>query len=446
MANATNQPAANQLALTPAQIMQLPAQQQQAYVASLSPSMQSIYAAEVVNMSNMDFMRNSVPVPIFCPVQGGSGTSATYSSGTTLNFDLPQDAGYAKGLLIKYNLTVTPATGTAATYQLTAAERWAIFSKIVLNYGGVQINTHPYFLKKLGMMQGRLAGVQNKVIAGQDDSTVDTNINGTTPLVINTGNTWQGYFYLPLNPIGDESPYGLLPLNGIGNTPQLQLTCANSFYGTDPLLSSVCSGGSGTGQAVTVTGTVKVDAIVLNGTNMQGITPKHLDGLLGMPTMQYYWESNLTPFGAVTQNSFVVKTKLDHWVAMAIIIDGQQSTSFVSGLSNITSFGLAPSASVQSYIKNYNISNNISIYDYYWEQRRRYGQDFDEGVIIHANAPASGVVDASNRNGTQSLNMYASGYPGMTHVYTVGAVGAVCTPRVELFLISKNNAGLTVGN
>lgn len=270
MATAQTPNGGNQLALTPAQIMQLPLQQQQAYVASLSPSMQAIYQTEMVNMGNMDFMRNSQERPVFNPVQGGSGVTATYTPGTTLNFDFPEVPGYAKGLLIKYSLTVTPATGTNATYQLTQAANWAIFSRIIVNYGNPQINTHPYFLKVQDQTEGRFRGAQNRVLAGSADSALNTQFVDPTPLVVNTGNTWQGYMYIRLNPISGESPYGLLPLNGVGNHPQLQLTCAPSLYGPDALMNGICSGGSGSGQAVTVTGTVKVDTIVLDGTNQRG--------------------------------------------------------------------------------------------------------------------------------------------------------------------------------
>lgn len=432
------------MALSPAQIMQLPPTQQQAYIASLSPQMQAIYHAEAMNMANADFMRNSVEQPIYCPVTGGSGTSATYSPGTTLNFDLPSTDGYAKALLIRYNLSVTPATGTAATYQLTPAAQWAIFSRLGLNYGGQQINTHPYFLKVQDMAIGQMTGAQNKVLAGQNDGALSTQIVDTTPLAVNVANTWQGFMLLRLNPIGDESPYGLLPLNGVGNAPQLQLTCAPNLYGTDPLFNAICSGGSGTGQAVTVTGTIKVDAIVLDGTNMESISAKTLSGLIGMPTMQYGWESSLTPFNANLLNTFTIKTKLEHWMMAAIVIDGQQSNAFISGYSNLTSFGLAADPTFRHFFSNYGISNNIPIYDNFDRQRRQLKQDLDEGVLLWVNGPGRGVVNATNRNGSQYLNCYSDGYPGATHGYQVGAVGSVCTPRVELFMVSKNRQGLTV--
>jgi len=443
---ATQQAPSTSLSLTPAQVQQLPAQQQQAYVSSLSPQMQAIYAQELINMGNADFMRNSVRKPVYCPVTGGSGTTATYSAGTTLNFDLPTTQGYAVELLIKYSLTVTPAAGTNATYQLTPAERWAIFNRIVLTYGPTQINTHPYVFKLQDLTRGRMTGAQNAVLAGENDSAIDAQIRGSTPLVVGSGNTWQGYMRLRLNPINLESPYGALPLNGVGNNPQLQLTCAPNLYGVDPLLNSICAGATGTGQAVTVTGTVKVDAIVVDGTNLESISPKSLQGLLSMPTMQYYWESNLTPLNAGLQTPFTVKTKLEHWQMFAVVIDGQQSNAFVSALSNFSNFGISPDATLQQYLINIGVSNNIPIWDWFDAQRARYGQDVDEGVIVWTNAPGVGVVDATNRNGSAMINCYPDGYPALTHVYTVAATGGVTglTPRVELFLVSKNRQGISV--
>lgn len=438
--------APTQLALSPAQIMMLPPQQQQQYIASMSPQMQAIYHAEAMNMSNADFMRNSVEQPIYCPVTGGSGTSAAYTPGSTLNFDLPNTDGYAKALLIRYNLSITPATGVSATYATTKAAQWAIFNRIVLDYGGQQINTHPYFLKILDMAVGQMAGAQNQVLAGLNDSNIAAQIVDTTPLVVGSANTWQGFMLLRLNPIGDESPFGLLPLNGQGNTPQLQLSCPNSLYGADPLLNAVCSGGSGSGQALTVSGTIKVDCITLDGTNMESISAKTLSGLIGMPTMQYGWESSLTPFNPNLLNTFTVKTKLEHWLMAAIIIDGQQSTSFISGYSNLTSFGLAADPTFRHFFYNANISNNIPIYDFFDRQRRQLRQDLDEGVLLWVNGPGRGVVNATNRNGSQYLNCYADGFPGATHGYQVGATGTVCTPRVELFMVSKNRQGLSVGS
>jgi hypothetical protein len=433
------------LALTPAQIASLPPDQQAKYLQGLSPQMQAIYQQELVNMANADFMRNSILREAYCPVTGGSGVTAQYTPGSTLSFDLPTTAGFAIALEIIYNLQVTPATGTGATYALTGSGKYGIFSRIELDYNGPQIVTHPIVLKYLSQLRGRTHGIQNAVLSGNNDATITNNIVGSAGLTVGSPNTWQGRFRLPLNPLGKESPYGLLPLSGVGNRPQLKLTCPANLYGADALLNAICSGGSGTGQAITVTGTVQVNCLFLDGTNMEGVNPKQLQNWQSMPTVQYYWEQSLSPFNANVQNRFTIATKLEHWYALAIVIDGQQSTAFISGWPNILSFGLSPDPTGQQYFENWNIANNVSIYDYFDTKiRDSLGQDLDEGVIPWVAAPIRGVVNASNQNGSQVLNMYPSGYPATTHIYTVAATGNVCTPRVELFLISKNQAGLKV--
>jgi len=433
------------LALTPAQIQALPPDQQAKYLQGLSPQMQAIYAQELMNMSNADFMRNSLLKLVYCPVTGGSGVTASYSAGTTLSFDLPTTAGFVRALEIVYNLTVTPASGSSATYQLTSAGKYGIFNRVELDFNGPQIVTHPIIMRYMDQLRGWQKGIQGKVLAGQNDSALDAQVVGTAPLTVGSGNTWQGRMKLRLNPLGHESPYGLLPLSGVGNRPQLKLTCPSNLYGADPLLNAICSGGSGTGQAVTVTGTVQVNAHVLDGQHMESVAAKQLQNWQSMPTVQYYWEQSLAPVNANVLNRFMVSTKLEHWLMLAIVIDGQQSNAFISGLSNFTEFGLSPDFTGQQWFENWNIANNISIYDYFNSKIRDViGQDMDEGVIPWIAANQRGVVNSSNQNGSQILNMYPSGYPGTTHIYQVGAVGTTATPRVELFLVSKNNAGLKV--
>ncbi len=432
-----------QLALTPAQIMALPPQQQQQYVQGLSPQMQAIYQTELVNMANADFMRNSIERTAQCFVTGGSGQNATYTQGSVLSFDLPTTQGFAKGLLIQYNLTITLAAGTNATYVATQSAPWSLFSRLELDYNGPQIVTHPVLLGYLDQLSGSGVGKQNRIIAGQNDSVEASHIVGTTPTNVGA-NTWRGFMYLPFNAISPESPYGLLPINGVGNRPQLKLTCA-TLFGTDVLLNPICAG-TGTGQATTsVTGNINVDCVFLDGTNMESVQPKMLQNWQGMPTLQYYWEQSLTPFNATTLNRFTIATKLEHWLALAIIIDGQQSATYISGTSNLTNFALSPDPTAQQFFMNYNLSNNENI-DLFFDRlvRRPFRQDIDEGVIPWIVAHGRGIADVDNRNGTQFLNMYAAGFPATTHAYTVGAVGTVCTARVELFLISKNNAGLKI--
>ncbi len=417
-------------------------------MANMNPAMSPAQAASMQQQAmiaaNHAFMRGSLEKTAYCPVTGGSGVLAAYTPGTTLYFDLPVVGGaYVKDLLITYNLTVTPATASGAAYAPNAAAPWNIFSEIKLDYGPTQIRTHPYFLKVLDVLKGFSTGAQNRVIAGNNDATIAAQIVGTTPVVVNTGNTWQGKMLLRLNALGPDSVPGVLPIMGVGNKPQLKLTCSSAFMGADPLLNPV-TGTGGTAPSVAVTGNINVDAIFLDGINMANPQPLTLN-LSQEPTLQYYWDSALTPFAASSVQWKNFSVLLEHWYAVSVIIDGVQSNQFAT-LANITSFALSPDTAGQNTFKSWNYNNNVSIYDYFdREIRRIHGQDLDPGVICWVDAPARGIADSDNRNGHQTLNMEPNGgYTATTHRYQVGAVGSVCTPRVETFLVSMNKDGLRI--
>jgi len=114
---------------------------------------------------------------------------------------------------------------------------------------------------------------------------------------------------------------------------------------------------------------------------------------------------------------------------------------------------MVPAMTSPDLYEGWAYNNNISIYDYYDRRiRRMLGQDLDEGVIPWITGPSRGVIDASNRNGTQWLNMTQGGYPAASHLYQVTTTSGqstidgypAATPRVEMFLISENPAGLKV--
>ncbi len=444
---------ATMMSLTPAQIAQLPPDQQAQYMKGLSPAQQQLVQQEIqqqIISMNRKFMRQCVERTAYCPVTGGSGTTAAYSAGNTLYFDFPTVPGFAKSILVTYNLTVTPAAGTNATYAVNAAAPWNIFSELQVLYNGPQVRTHPYFLKVADQTLGFSRGQRNQVLAGTNDATIAANVVGTTPITVGSGNTWQGKLLLRLNALGEDTVPGVLPVSGVGNKPQLKLTCAPNFIGQDPLLNPL-SPVAGTVHSATVTGNINVDMIYLDGTNMDVPSPLTLQWQQE-PTLQYYWDTPLTPFSANTIQRQTISTKLKHWYVVSIVIDGTSSTQF-SQLANFTGFQLGPDQVGQQTFQNWNISNNVSIYDFYDRMvRRPFGQDLDNGVIPWVIAPGRGVIDSDNRNGTQALNMYPGGFPAATLSYQMSSVGtqstidgfAACTPRVETFLISENSAGLKV--
>lgn len=401
--------------------------------------------------ANRAFMRGSLERTAYCPVTGGSGTSATYSPGQVLFFDLPVvGSAFAKALLITYSIQVTPTAGF--TYNANAAAPWNVFSEIKLDYGNTQIRTHPYFLKVLDQIQGTQAGAQNRVVAGTNDANIAAAIVDQMPLTAGSQTTWQGKMLLRLNPLGTDSVPGVLPIMGVGNKPQLKLTCAPAFVGNDPLLNPVSA--SSTGAITIGTATVNVDVIYLDGANMASPNPLTLN-LAGEPTLQYIWDAPLTPFssGSIQRQRFI--TLLEHWVVCSIIIDGNSSKQFMSATSgtnpytNLVGFELSPDGVGQNLFKNWNISNNVSINDYYdREIRRVYKQDLDPGVLMWVDAASRGITTPDNRNGHQVLNMSPNGgYTAATHAYQVNNVTTATsglTPRVETFLLSMNYDGLRI--
>jgi len=443
--------------LTPAQIAQLPASEQQLYMKSLSPAQQQIVAQEVqqqIISANRKFMRNSIERVAYMPVTGGSGVNATYTSGTTLYFDFPTVPGFAKGILINYSITVNPAAGSSATYAVNAAAPWSIFSELQVLYNGPQIRTHPYIMKLMDQTLGFTRGQRNQVLAGVNDATIAAAIVGQTNFTVGSNTTWTGKMYLPLNALGNDTVPGVLPIAGVGNKPQLKLTCTPSWLGQDPLL-NVMAPVAGTGHAMTgLTGTINVDMVYIDGTNMDSPQPYSLNWQTE-PTLQYYWDTPLTPFSQNTIQRQTISTKLKHWYVFSIIIDGAVTTGALqfANLANILGFTLGPDQVGQQTFENYNISNNVSINDYFDRQvRRPFGQDLDDGVIAWICGPSRNIIDSDNRNGTMALNMTAGGFPAATHSYQMNSYSpqsaiagfAACTPRVETFLISENAAGLKV--
>jgi len=416
------------------------------------PNAQTVAAqkAAMIEAQNRAFMQQSLQKTAYCPVTGGSGTTATYSAGQTLYFDFPELGGaYITDLLIGYNLTVTPATAGAAVYALNAAAPWSMFSEAKIDYGNTQVRTHPYYWKTIDQRRGYLSMPQGVPPAGQIDGLLTAQLASTLPIVKNTGNTWAGKMRLRLNMLSPDSVPGVLPAMSVGNTPQLKLTCTPNFYGADPLMSVMTASG-GTNPAVTVTGTINVDALYLDGSTMRSNMPLQLN-LATEPTGQYYWESALTPFNSgLTWQRKQITTRLEHWDMIAIIIDGQQSNSFMSNYANLLAFELGPDQSGQNLFKGWNAGNNVSIYDYFqMEVRDKYKQDLDLGVIVWVDACTRGIVNPNDRVGSQVLNMSPNGgFVATNHAYQVNAVSTSngITPRVEVLMYSMNYDGLKLVN
>lgn len=456
------------LLLSPAQVANLPAPQQAAYMRSLSPEeLQMVAQAQrdQKSASNRLFMRKAIERYAYCPASGGSGNTQVYNPGTTLVFDFPTvGGGYAKGLLVRFTLNLTFAAGTGAAYSLNAAAPFNIFQEIQILYNGAQMRIHPYLFKVLDQVNGYgKYPQQNGVAANMQNSATVNSFEGVNApaagAISNTFNgstatgaqTWTGAFLIPLNALGLDTVPGLLPVMGVGNKPQIKLICASSFLGNDPLINPVfaSAGTAGWGVTVASTSTISVDMIYQDGTTMSDPNGLALD-LTTEPTLQYYWDTPLNPLNSGLLQRQHISTLLEHWYVVSVLIDAQTLGKF-STINNITQMQLSADSVGQQNFYSFNIANNIPVGDYYDRiVRRVHGQDLDEGVFLWIDGPGRGVLDSDNRNGMQVLNMQPGGYPAATHAYQVTAVSGLTTvdggpkptPRVETFLVSMNYAGL----
>ena len=399
-----------------------------------------------IQMSNLMFLQQSIERSVYCPVTGGNGVTANWTAGQTLNFDFPPiSGGYIHALEITYNLAVTPTAGGTNAYALNAAAPYSIFTAVDIQYGNRQVHSHPYFFSKiLPVLKGFQRGPQARVLAGNNDGLIASQLCGATPVVAGQANTWQGKFLLDLTPLGIDTVPGILPAMSVGNKPQIQLTCNPSFFGLDSFNNVVAATGNST-PGGTVTGTVNIDAYYRDGSSMRTNVPFGLK-LHGEPTGQYYWDSQLTPFNqGTTWQRKQISVLLEHVYMASIIIDGQQSNQFMSNYANLNAFELTPDLSGQNVFVGWNSGNNVSIYDYFKRQvRELHGQDLDCGVILWVDAPSRGVSNPENKHGMQTLNMTSNGgFVATSHAYQVNAVSATnFTPRVETFFWSINADGL----
>lgn len=436
--------AAHSPTLTYADYAGMTAAQRADYLKRLSPTdrdaMLSQYAG-ARQMNNADYLKTAIRRVAICPPTSG-GIAQNWVAGQQLVYDFPTAGGaFGLELLITLNLTITLAAGTGATYALNAAAPYNVIDTLEVLYNGSQARTRLYIAKLIASMRGYGRGLPGAALLN-NNATIDGQLNSTLPVAVGA-NTWTRVIRLPLNALHPYSPAGALPIMGVGTKAQVRLTCASNLLGADPLINAI-SAASGTGNAVTsVTGTVKVECVYSDGTNLGGPQALFLD-LNGEPTCQYYIDTQLSPLTAGTVNRQRVAMLLKHFKMYSIVIDGNQSTKF-SALSNLTEIELDEDSVGQNKFYWWGAGTNQSIYDYYDDFRRRYGQDLDEGVIAWVDGTA-GPGDVANYEGMQYLDMSPGHWTDVHHGYTVGSVGGAAgiTPRVETFLVSLNPAGLLV--
>lgn len=431
--------------LTPSQLAGLSPADRRAYFSSLPQGDQAramAAYAEARRIANAHYMAASIPKWAVCPPASGSGTTQNYAAGTTLLWNLPTAGGaFAQALLFTCNLTLTMAAGASALYAANAGAPYNLFSEVRVLYNGVQVRTHPIITKYMAALRG-YDRARPSVALQNNNATLDAALVGTTPVAVGA-NTWNFVFRLPLAVLHEAHPAGCLPMMGSGTQAQVALDCAPGALGADPLLFATAAT-TGTGQAVTVTGTIKIEVIYFDGTNLYSPTPLKLD-LDGEPTAQYYIDTPVTPLAAGVTTRQRIATLLQHYFVIAIVIDGQQSTTF-STIANLQGFELDEDSVGQNVLMRFGTGTNISINDYYEWIRYFFTQDLDQGVIVWVAGAQRGQTNPSNREGQQILNMVPGGWTDINHGYNLIAIQGVAgiTARVQTYLVSANPAGLLI--
>lgn len=392
--------------------------------------------------TNWDYLRKSFKKRAVCPPAAGAGINQTYVAGQTLIYDVPTANGaYLDEIVVQCSLTVNPATGTGAAYAANAGSPWTLIDRVIIEYGNKQVELRPLLLKYLSLLAGYERSLPEQVNAGQTVSFVSNTVWGSPfNLTLNTNNTWNFWFRIPLRML-PRSAAGMLPIMADSTRAQIKIVCASSAMGPDPILNTVAVT-AGTGAAVTVGGTVKVVACYRDGVNFISPAPMELN-LAGEPTVQYLMDRQLNPLtaGSIVRQRFDVKGH--HLYVLSIVVDGQQSTKFCAD-SNISGIELDQDFAGQNAFYRYGVQgSNVNFIDYRDEFRMTIGQDLDEGVIAWVPGPAFSGLGPDLLEGGQFLNTLPGGWTDVSYGVQVNAVStATFTPRVETYVVTVNPQGL----
>jgi hypothetical protein len=426
--------------------MSIPARQ--AYFSSL-PQDQATSARAAFDSSriamNREYMRRTIRKLAIAPQASGGALTQNYVLGQQLTFLVASaNNAFLEGLRIRLNLTVTPAVGTAATYQLNAGAPLNVIDSIQLLFNGTQMNMRPLIRKTLRQLSG-YAKPQEPVqpLGGnlEMDAYVDSYVSSTWPLLVGVGNNWNLEFRIPLNALHPQDARGLLPIMAPGTDVLVNVNCAQVGLGPDPIISPISSTG-GTLAAVTYSGTVQVIGEYRDGKTLQGPILQGLD-ILDMGTVQYVKDQNLNNLiSGVIQRQKIAQVNHLFYV-LSYVVDGQQSNKY-SAISNFQILELdMDSVGTNSFWK-LGTGTNIDVREFWVDLQADIGQDIDEGIIPWVRAPIMNTADSSNLDGTAFLNTTPSGWTDVHWAIQVAAVGAVngINPRVETFVVMINTAGL----
>lgn len=441
-------------AYTPAQLAAMDVTSRQAYFSSL-PNNQQKGAMDAFqsyrNQANRHYMRTTLRKFAVCPPQSGNALSQTYASGQTLTYNVPTaENGFLEGLIFRLTVNLNFAAGTAATYALNPAGVLALIQEIDVLYGNIQMRFRPYVMKYIPLLLNYVGTVEPG-FPPLTGAFVDATVNayaangGTYP--VTTGNqTWTFEFRIPFNLLHPTDVRGMLPIMSGETTAQINVVTAQTLMGNDPILNPIYASG-GTGNAVTLQGTpgtVQVLAYYRDGVSLLGPARQGLD-ITGLPTVQWDIDPPLNNL----QSGQVFRQKINKAETIAIclltLVDGVAQGKY-STYNNITSLELDKDSSGSNVFWKYGLGTNLSVNEFFLEQRRVIGQDMpDEGIIPLVVGPTYSSADPAVLDGIAYMDTRPSGWTDINYGIQVAATGVVANARVETHLIFINPVGLIAG-
>jgi hypothetical protein len=403
--------------------------------------------AMIQKQQNHAFMALTVNKEALAMQSNGGALKQTFAVGQPLTYTIPTaNNGYLTGFWIQCLLTVNMATGSSATYALNAGAPLTLIDSVQVQYGGQQHNFRPHIWKYLTQLRGDLAQVQpRQVIAGQQDTYLAGYYNGA-PFGTATGNnTWNFSLYVPMNMINPQDVKGILPIQNGDTQCQVVVNCAGGLYGPDPVLNAVTTGGTGTGQAVTITtGTIAIIAEYKDGqsySTLNGLAPN----LSGLPTVQFLRDTplfNVTALQVYRQPIHFLKKM--PWV-IATLVDGQQSNKFAT-TANVQIVEATADSTGNRPFWRYGLNTNLDVREFYNDLSGKFGgllgQDLDEGILPIVYGPIYQQADPSLLEGQHYLNMsIGDGWTDFHYGAQFAAVGSVSgiSPRFETHCMILND-------
>lgn len=424
---------------------------QNAFMAAMLANMKPEQAAPIQQAlalaarkrANYDYVCMS-PRKVAPALTNGSTTQA-YALSTPMTFNMPTALnGYLEGLIIRYNVSYTLATGTSAVYGLTAAGSLGFIDTVEVRYNKSQHKFRPQVLRQLALL-GAMDDwtLPSGILVGQHQTALDSYLNSAAG--VSTGaNSVTQEFFVPFNLVAPEDPRGWLPLMAGDTGIQVIVNTPVSLLGSDAVLNSIYPV-SGTGHAMSaISGTMEVMAVYRDGDDYTSTNKMPFDISLLDGTFQMQIDQTLSPLVANT----VQRTKLNvmgkHYYVVLLVVDGNQSNLY-SANSNISYMESAKDGIGGNVFWKYGSQTNLSVNEFLYLQRLGGRQDVDQGVIPMINGPVNKEGSDWIRHDKSKvyLDNTRTGWSDWRYGVQVATTGAQGSgPRIEPHVFYINPTGL----